>query len=170
MRRFDGEPGAAVCVTVFSTITQVGSDFVRAGLQAGSVNLRGGAAPGNLHTGAIPVVSDRTLGIEIGSRGRRGHSLASEDFDWLDRASRCGWNWRRSTTEHKNEASLCSQASDISSRHSRRSVPVTRHNIIGPDQTKSNVPGNVDIKAAAKHKTQFVDIMKGIRHKAMIAD
>jgi hypothetical protein len=30
------------------------------------------------------------------------------------------------------------------------------------------MPGKVDIKPAAKHEAQFVDIMKSIRHKPMI--
>jgi hypothetical protein len=30
------------------------------------------------------------------------------------------------------------------------------------------VPGQVDIESAASHESQFVDVVKGIRHEAMV--
>src|ERR1700674_4778983 len=102
---FHCEPGTAGCETIFfTTIIKVGSDSIRAGLQACSVNRRGGIAPRNFHPGAIPFVFDRTFRIEIRSAGSRGHRLAGKDFGLLCRASRAGWHWRRIAAEAKHES------------------------------------------------------------------
>src|ERR1700719_2222300 len=99
---FHGEPGTARCEAIFSTaIIQVGSDFVRAGLQTCSVNLRGGLAPRNFHPGAMPVVFDRALRIEIRTTRSRRYRLAGKNLGRMYGTRRAGWHWRRSAAEHK---------------------------------------------------------------------
>src|SRR6267378_123215 len=106
MGLFHGEPGTAGCKAIFAASIQVGSDSIRAGLQACGVNLRGSIASRNFHTGAIPAVFDRTLGIEIRPAGSSGHGLARKNFCRLYRASRAWRRWRLFSAKHEIEASL----------------------------------------------------------------
>ena len=55
---------------------------------------------------------------------------------------------------HKHKASLQSHASDIGARsRGCRTIAIAGHYIVGPEQPKSNVPGQVDIKTTAEHET-----------------
>jgi hypothetical protein len=64
---------------------------------------------------------------------------------------------------------LQSYAAELSARCGRgRAISVIRIYIVGAKQPECYVPGQVDIETTAGHKSDLVNVVKGIRHEAMV--
>src|SRR3984885_1665392 len=170
MRFFHGETGAAGRNTTWAAIAQTGSGRVGARLQARRVNQRRRLSFAGFHPGATPAVSERTVGIEIRSRGRRSDRLAGEDLGRLQRARRAGRRYHSFPTPHKYHATLQTYASHIRPGNNRRRAKLMiRVHEIGADQTQSEVSLQVQVKTAASHEPDFVIVPEDVRRQAMLA-
>lgn len=151
-------------------IRDPGGHGVTATCEAIGVDGRVGVVPADSTAGAGPSVIQGVPGIEVAGGRARADRLAGHDLAGLDRAAGAD---RRSgfAAQHEHQATLQSYTPDFSFwSRGRRAIAVVGVNEVGPQQPQRHVRGQVDIKAAAGHDAQLLDVVKGIRHEAMVTD